>query len=249
MIVQQTQEGWQIIYHRAHALLASQLGGQWKRAESPPRIYESMAAIGHHDDLEREWEGDHLTQAGAPQDFMLDTIDEEDLEKSLDRMRMHVKNSLYRGRWVALLTSMHMSRLNEPQRGSSKEMDKFLDEQIANQQGWIESLGISKDQAAESYAFMQWCDRLSLILCQGKIPEDQRALEISKGPDGERYDLIEQVDGCLTVVPWPFQNDRFTVNVDALRLNQLQFKDNDELVEAMQTAPVESLEWTFVKTE
>ncbi|NJL21718.1 MAG: DUF3891 family protein, partial [Leptolyngbyaceae cyanobacterium SM1_3_5] len=64
-----------------------------------------------------------------------------------------------------------------------------------------------------------------------------------------RYDLIEQADGCITVVPWPFQDDRFTVNVDALMLNQLQFKDNAELVEAMQTAPAESLEWTFVKTE
>lgn len=248
MIVSQTQEGWRIIYHRAHALLASQLGGHWKRSESPPRIYESLAAIGHHDDLEREWEGNHLTKAGAPMDFTLDSIDEDNLEKSLNRMRTHVKNSLYRGRWVALLTSMHMSRLNEPQRGTSKEMDAFLDEQLGNQKGWIEDLGITKDEAATSYAFMQWCDRLSLILCQDEIPDDQRALEISEGPDGDRYDLIEQSDGCITVVPWPFQDDRFTVNVDSLLLEQLQFKDNDELTQAMQEAPVESLEWTFVKT-
>jgi len=242
MIVKSTQQGWQVIYHRAHALLAAKLGGQWRRAESPPRIYETMAAISHHDDLEREWEGNHLTEAGAPMDFTLDT------ETSIEKMRTHVKNSLYRGRWVALMISMHMSRLNEAQRGTSKEMDKFLDEQLENQQGWRESLGISKDEAAASYDFMQWCDRLSLILCQGEIPADERALEISKGPDGVRYDLIEQSDGCLTVQPWPFQDDRFTVNVDACQLSQLAFKDNDNLTKALQSAPVEALEWTFVKT-
>jgi hypothetical protein len=222
--------------------LAAKLGGQWRRAESPPRIYETMAAISHHDDLEREWEGNHLTEAGAPMDFTLDT------ETSIEKMRTHVKNSLYRGRWVALMISMHMSRLNEAQRGTSKEMDKFLDEQLENQQGWRESLGISKDEAAASYDFMQWCDRLSLILCQGEIPADERALEISKGPDGVRYDRIEQSDGCLTVQPWPFQDDRFTVNVDACQLSQLAFKDNDDLTKALQSAPVEALEWTFVKT-
>ncbi len=56
MIANLTPTGWEIIYHRAHAWLAAQLGGQWKRSKSPIRLYETIAAISHHDDLEKEWE-------------------------------------------------------------------------------------------------------------------------------------------------------------------------------------------------
>lgn len=38
MIVNATQKGWEIIYHRAHALLAAQLAGQWKRQNAPARL-------------------------------------------------------------------------------------------------------------------------------------------------------------------------------------------------------------------
>ncbi|MCZ0898700.1 DUF3891 family protein, partial [Microcoleus sp. HI-ES] len=33
MIANLTATGWEIIYHRAQALLAAQLGGQWKRSK------------------------------------------------------------------------------------------------------------------------------------------------------------------------------------------------------------------------
>ncbi|MEH2083331.1 MAG: DUF3891 family protein [Nostoc sp.] len=36
-------------------------------------LYETIAAISHHDDLEKEWEEDILTEAGAPKDFTLST--------------------------------------------------------------------------------------------------------------------------------------------------------------------------------
>ncbi|NJR51776.1 MAG: DUF3891 family protein [Leptolyngbyaceae cyanobacterium CSU_1_3] len=37
MIVNFNKDGWDVIYHRAHALLAAQLGGQWRKvwAECP----------------------------------------------------------------------------------------------------------------------------------------------------------------------------------------------------------------------
>ncbi|MBC8171619.1 MAG: DUF3891 family protein [Anaerolineae bacterium] len=36
----------------------------------------------------------------------------------------------------------------------------------------------------------QWADRLSLILCRRELPEADRALEISAGPDGIRYNVM-----------------------------------------------------------
>ncbi|MCA1993357.1 MAG: DUF3891 family protein, partial [Coleofasciculus sp. S288] len=94
MIVNQYENGWEVIYHRAHALLAAQLGGQWRRKDSPVRLYETIAAISHHDDLEREWEGNELTPAGAPLDFTLDK------KTDLKKLRELTTNARYRGRWV-----------------------------------------------------------------------------------------------------------------------------------------------------
>jgi Protein of unknown function (DUF3891) len=243
VIVKPTKLGWEIIYHRAHALLAAQIAGQWQREKTPARLHETISAISHHDDLEKEWEECGLTEAGAPMDFTLNS------KTSYPQLRKHLESSLYRGRWVAMLNSMHMSFLQEGHRGESAEGDDFLDEQLANQQQWREELEITKDEAQRAYDFMQWCDRLSLILCQGQVPEDSRELEISKGPDGRRYSVKECSNGKLTVIPWCFKDDEFVVNVEVSDLSEVKFEDNPTLIAALKQSPRRLLEWTFVKQD
>lgn len=243
MIVNLAQTGWEIIYHRAHALLAAQIAGQWCRSNAPERLYETIAAISHHDDLEKEWEGHELTEAGAPLDFTLGR------SSAIAPLRKHLEDAYYRGRWVTLLNSKHICFLNQDQWGKSKEWDEFLNEQVKNQEKWRKELGISKDQAERAYQFMLWCDTLSLILTRKRIPDAGRSLEITSGIDGQRYDLRQLEDGCLTVEPWCFEDDRFTVNVETSCLEQLQFKDNAALVAALKAAPMKTLEWTFTKVD
>jgi len=246
VIVNATQNGWEVIYHRAHALLAAQLAGQWRREDSPVRLYETIAAISHHDDLEKEWEEDILTEAGAPKDFIL--ASDADMDTGVKKLANLAKNARYRGRWVALLISMHISRLNEPGRGKSSELDKLLDEQLQNQQLWRQELEIENKEIDAAYAFMQWCDRLSLILCQQELPDDERFLEISKGPEGQRYDIMQRSDNLVVVKPWPFQDEKFTVNVEACDLSEVKFETSTELAQALQEAPIKVLKWTFVKS-
>ena len=95
--------------------------------------------------------------------------------------------------------------------------------------------------------FLQWCDRLSLILCQRALPERERWLEISVGPDGERYDVLQRDDDTITIKPWPFREARFVVVADARYLTQLSFKNNAELVAALEAAAVHTVEREFVK--
>lgn len=239
MIANQHEKGWEIIYHRAHALLAAQIAGNWRKSDRPRRIVETVAAISHHDDLEKEWEGNHLTEVGTPLDFTL--------EKKLDleKLRGLTKNSRYRGRWVAMLISMHVSYLTEGKRGESPELDSFLDEQLQNQKQWREELGISKEEAAEAYAFFQLCDRLSLILCNRELPVGERILEIGKDGNDQRYDVIQRKDQTVNVNPWPFEEEKFTVRVEASYLNQVVFENNETLAQALQVAPIKTLEWTF----
>jgi hypothetical protein len=243
VIVKPTQNGWEIIYHRAHALLAAQIAGQWQRKKSPIRLYETISAISHHDDLEKEWEEDSLTEAGTPMDFTLNA------KTSYPQLRKHLESALYRGRWVTMLSSMHISFLQEGSRGESAEGDDFLDEQLANQQQWRKELKLTKDETQRAYDFMQWCDRLSLILCQGQIPENGRALEIGKGPDGKIYSLKEDSNGNLTVIPWCFGDNKFGVNVEVSGLSDVKFKDNASLRAALKKAPRRLLEWTFIKQD
>lgn len=242
MIVNQTETGWEIIYHRAHALLAAQIAGHWQQKDRPERSVETIAAISCHDDLEKEWEGNQLTPAGTPLDFTLDQ------EISVERLNRLVTNAQYRGRWVAMLISMHMSFLYEGMRGKSAELDEFLDKQKELQQQWQQDLQLSQAEAEKAYAFMQWCDRLSLILSMRQIPDGERYLEISEGPNGKRYDLMQRQDGSLYVNPWPFKEEKFTVNVEATYLSQVKFDSDAELTQTLKQSPIELLEWQFVKS-
>jgi hypothetical protein len=243
MVVNITPNGWRIFFHRAHALLAAHLALEWKHTESIQRLAETIAAIAQHDDLEREFEGNHLTEAGAPMDF---TQRPREPDMEVPRWQELVTNALYRSRWVALLSGMHVCFLTEEKRVSDPELDHFLNDLESRMAEWRHQLGITKAEVGTAYAFMQWCDRLSLILVQDKLPEKERWLEISKGPDGQRYDLCQRAaDQTIDVRPWPFSAREFTVTADARLLPQLQYPDNDTLIRAMQEATVEMKTWTF----
>jgi hypothetical protein len=241
MIVNLQCQGWEVIYHRAHALLAAQIAGYWDFSQNSYRLYETIAAISHHDDLEKEWEDDQLTAAGAPLDF---TLERETAPAQLHR---HVAEALYRGRWVALLTSMHLCYLNQAKASKSEDIADFLSEQHQLQAEWRDQLKVSKEEALSAYNFMRWCDRLSLILCQRQVPSAGRTLEITTGPDNQTYWIHQSEEGQYCVSPWPFTPDTFTVNVDTCHLPQLQFASNDELTCALKAAPRHLVFWTLTR--
>ena len=229
------------MYHRAHALLAAEIAGHWRAEFRPERWMETLAAIVAHDDMEREWESnDHLTEAGTPRDFRLPGA-----PLSIEGMIEVSTKAQYRSRWVALLNSLHQSFLNEPRRGEDAALDKFMDAQKIHQERWRRELKISKADADKAYALFQWCDRMSLILCLDELPSRERFLEVSKGPDNVRYDVMRRDDGSVTVTPWPFDAPEFTVSVESSVLRQARFENNDAFLAALREAPIEIQQWTF----
>ncbi|WP_324674500.1 DUF3891 family protein [Hymenobacter sp. GOD-10R] len=242
MIVNYTPEGWQIIYQQAHALLAAQLAWHWQPFGPADRWVGLLAATAQHDDEQQHWDGHYgLTPAGAPANF---TMKEFSLEQATGVLRA----ARFQGQWRSLLTSMHLSFLYEPLRAQQPALPSFLDEQQANQEQWRKALKVNKKEAQQAYDLMQWCDRLSLIFCRHELPEMGRALEVSIGPDGRRYDVSQPApEGPVLVAPWPFSVEKFTVSVEASTLSQLQFKDDAELAAALRMAPVQTLTWTLQK--
>ncbi|WP_234735192.1 DUF3891 family protein [Tellurirhabdus bombi] len=239
MIVNATDEGWEVIHQQAHGLLAVQLAVNWKPELRPIRWIETLIALTEHDDGQEEWAGkNHLTKTGAPKDFQIQ-------EYSVTQARNMVTIALEKSRWNALMVSMHARFLYEPMQGKDPQMDEFLEQQRKNQKDWLRKLAVTKEEAQYAYAFLQWCDAFSLILVQGHIPPSQRRLEISPGPDGVSYYLSQRADQTLLVDPWPFECDEFTAHTEVYHLNELSFKNDQELYDAIGKAPIEERKWTI----
>jgi hypothetical protein len=241
MIVNYTPQGWEIINQRAHGLLAMQLASHWQVSQRPERWMETLLAIAQHDDDQEDWQGrNHLNENGTPLHFATKKF-------SLIQIRRVTEMAQHKSRWIALLISKHMSFLYEPMRGENKELDVFLDQQIENQKQWSKALKVKSEAVQYAYDLLQWCDQFSLILAQNELPTGERALEISKGPDQQTYFVRQLSQGELTVDPWPFEEDAFTVHVESVCVTQLQFDNDEQLLKAMRQTPVETKVWQFTK--
>lgn len=239
MIVNAAPEGWEIIFQRAHELLAMQIASYWQQKQRPHRWHELLSAITEHDNQQEAWKGkNHLTASGAPQDFSMKGF-------SLSQARAVTEVSQYKSRYVSLLISMHTSYLYEPLRGSDKATDQFLDDQLALQQRLLQSLHLSKAASEKAYNLLQWADRCSLILCKDQLPANERRLEVFKDTEGQTYFIWQRKDDSLGVDPWPFEEDKFEVWTERRLLSQLQFKNDEELAQALMAAKVEEKEWAF----
>lgn len=241
MIVNQSEAGWDIIFQRAHALLAGKIAMQWKVSERPEPWADVLSAIVDHDDGQRDWQTRaHLTDAGAPLDFTYQKLDFAQAKRT-------VNNARYRSRWIALLTSMHTSALYEPLRGTDQELNQFLDEQQDYQQKLRRNVGIRKEQAEKMYRMVFFCDACSLVLCKNEVPGNGNRLELAPNPDRQTAYIFQRDNQQLSIDPWPFEADAFAVDVDVFRLRQLSFKEDQELYEALDQAEVVSQRWTFAR--
>lgn len=241
MIVNYKDNGWEVITQRSHGLLAAQIAMQWKVKERPQRWTETVMAIAEHDDAEVELDGEALlTQTGGPLNFSMKTFD-------LAHCQKLAMLTLTKSRYIALLTSLHMDFLYRKEATENKEAKLFLKEQQNKREEWRKELGVSNEALKKIYSLLEWCDALSLLLCQDQIQPEKRSIEISSGPGEVLYHLNQIGDNELTVHPWPFEDTPFTVYFECRTISQLQFKNAAEFRTAFLTAPVEEKAWTMRK--
>ncbi|GAB3182012.1 DUF3891 family protein [Telluribacter humicola] len=241
MIVKTIPEGWEVIYQRAHGLLAAQLANHWKVADRPPYWTQTLIAIAEHDDGMAESQSqENMTKAGAPRHFKL-------LKYSATQYRNVMEIAASKSRWNALMTSMHLSFLYGDIKHEDKELEEFLKEQEQYQKRLMKELGVHKKKAELAYKFVEWCDALSLLLCMDKMQSEQRRMDISKGPDGTMYQLWQDTSGAMRVDPWPFEKNRFDVEVEFRHLHQLKFDSVEQLNSALVKAEVKVRKWEFIK--
>ncbi|MBS7563914.1 DUF3891 family protein [Mucilaginibacter sp. Bleaf8] len=241
MIVNYTEQGWEIITQRAHGLLAGQFMLHWAAKQRPKRWMETLLAVAEHDDARIELEADDLlTPQGGPLHFAMRSFDAEHCRRVGDF-------ALSKSRYIALLHSMHMDFLYRDEAKESKEVKAYLAGQTKLQKYLRKGLNLNQQEADKLYALLEWCDALSLLLCQHKVQPEERGIDISRGPAKSEHQLRQMANGALTVTPWPFEDDAFEVQIESRLLTQLHFKTNDEFKKAFLAAEVQELTWQFTK--
>lgn len=241
MIANYKEEGWQVITQRAHGLLAAQLAAQWRENDRPARWMETVLAIAEHDDAENELDGEELlTPTGGPLHFSMKKFD-------LAHCRQLSALTITKSRYIALLTSLHMSFVYGEFARTDKAAKAFLEEQQQQQETWRKELGMTKEEVLRIYNLVEWCDAFSLLLCKGELQPEKRKVEISSGPDKKMYYLTQLNESMLTVEPWPFQMPQFEVRFESRTLTQLQFSSSKEFRAAFLAAPVSETAWTLAR--
>ncbi len=243
MIVKHTEAGWAIIYHYAHGLLAGQLAHHLRHDLRPARWVETLTAIIEHDDQQLDFsEKVSLSAVGAPRDF---TQEDRTASYRLEHARRVVAAGLHKSGWIALLISMHLDFLNADLAEEHPGFAEFLSEQRTLRTTLRRRYGLNKARAEAIYQLLLFCDRCSLILCQDGVPALGRKLEINRTIDEETYFIWRSESGDLHVSPWCFAEDTFTVSVEQRTLRQLQFASDEDLRQALASAEVSVVEWTF----
>jgi hypothetical protein len=240
MIVNYQSEGWQIVSQRAHGLLAGEIYFHWKKELRPQRWLETIIATAEHDDTYDEFEEDNvlINKNGGPVNFRMRTFD----KKKCDKLISH---ALTKSRYIALLTARHIRFLYENE--AHKQAEEYCRALKKLEADWTKQTGISEAELHHAYSILEWCDALSLLLCQNLIQPENRKIEISKGPDEVPYQLHSPEPNILNVAPWPFEEEQFRISFEFRLVSELKFKDIHAFRTALKNAPVMLDSYQFIK--
>jgi len=238
MIVRQKNTGWSIIFHTSHGLLAQAIAARLNVASDLPYWFETQVQIGLHDDLHCVYENgkrEHLTDAGAPCDFTLVPMKDEN---RVQEMQARIEEAYRKHTWLGIMQSKHAECLYSRE-DVTADMERMLKVEAKRRSAAMANLDIEPTTVQSTYDWMQFCDRFSLILCGDDVPAMNRRLEIITDSAGTRFDVWQDEDDRIRADPWPFDTDQVELRVEYRILKQLSFADDAELNEAFKAAAVE----------
>ncbi|KGK28830.1 DUF3891 family protein [Cellulophaga sp. E6(2014)] len=232
MIVRHHTDGWKIISHYTHALLAGKFAYQLKQELRYSHWVETLTAITDHDDHMVDFDAtNYLTNVGTPRDFMMDGGYERDAIKHAKKL---YAASEQKSGWIVLLIARHLQFLYG--NDSNQEMKQFLADSAEKSKTLRKLYGIRKKTEDNLYSILLFCDRLSLIICGEEVPETGRKLEINTSINNKTYSINRNADDTFQVSPWIFEDDSFELDFEYKILNQVNYKSNQELKEVLESS-------------
>lgn len=225
MIVTKNLKGWNIFFHRAHALLAFKIGMNIKESFWPiPRFrLDGLSAITVHDDGQPDWnKKDNLTKAGAPLDYRQRSV------MAIKEVNLMINRSLYKSAFMTLMISMHCRSIYKDQKG--KEIEKFMVEQEALCMSILKHLAIDITDAEGCYQVVRFCDELSLMLCQGDVPTQGRKIQLEPLPGIDENFIKKDDEGILRLNEWCFDTPEFAISAEYYTTKKLSYDSDQELI-------------------
>ena len=240
MIVNYKESGWQIISQRAHGLLAGQICFHWKNDLPSEKWLEVIIAVTEHDDIFNEFEEGEilLNESHGPINFKMRNFEQDKCDKLINL-------ALTKSRYIGLLISRHIQFLYESSEDTLAK--KYCKDLKKRDKIWLKESAISFEEITRVYAILEWCDALSLLICQQMIQPENRKIEISKGPDNLRYQLHASSENILTVDPWPFTSENFVLQYESRYIPQLSFKNEKEFRKILLETTPETHRYQVIK--
>jgi len=238
MLVRNVDQGWIVVFHTSHGLLAQRIASHLDGARELPYWFETQVAIGVHDDLHQVYEKgkrEQLTQAGAPRDFTLVPMEDQD---RVVTMQNRIDEGFCKHSWLGVLQSLHAECLYRGE-DTANEMQPMLNLEKKRRELILTQLHIDPTSVQKTYDWMHFCDRLSLILCGGDVPAMNRRVEIITNAEGTRFETWQDKSDHIRVSPWPFVEDKVELSVEYRTVKQLSFADDAELGEILNASKVE----------
>ncbi len=244
MLLREQGDGVLAIGQPSHAWISGQLARAWgnERFGAVEPSEEVCLAAEQHDagwrtlDLEPSFNPD----TGLPHGFT-----ETPLKVHLELWTEGPRSLVSQSRYVALLVSMHGSRLYEHRDLSrlapeaAAAVRRFLGEQKAFQERLANSLRPDENQLQRNSLLLWTWDYLSLALCLGwstatAVGAPTRAGQVD-------VEVTAGSAGVALLDPWPFAGDGVTVSAEGRRLPS-RFEDERHMRAVFATAPWETLE-------
>ena len=119
--------------------------------------------------------------------------------------------------------------------------------QLPNPENILKHLDIDSKYSERLYRFVEWCDAFSLLICMDRIQPEGRKMDISETPDGTVNQTFYKSENVISVDPWPFKNDTFTVFYEFKIVEQLKFKSVEEFDAVCSQTQVQRQEFIFEK--
>jgi len=239
MIVNTAEDHFEIIYQRAHGMLAAKIAEQLQPTFHPPANLwlETLVAIADHDDGRRNWEGDfHINEKGHPKDFTEFKFDEEQATRV-------VATAECKSRWVAMLVSKHLVELYS----DIPEAMELIKNQYSLQAKIQEHLPFDEEVSQRYYRVLKWSDELSLRICKNEMPTkgEKDFLEIL--PDGSKSFLMQLED--KSVAPWIFEKDKVVFEIEKRKIEKRVYESDQDLQETINKAEICISSYKFIRED
>jgi hypothetical protein len=267
MLRQKTPDGWLLIRHPDHAVLAGEFAAAWGNDcfRPPEPCADVLEGVRRHDDGWAVRDAAPLiTRAGKPSAFGADLVgkytafEEIDLADYLgvrgNAMELVAADNPY----AAILVSMHTANLlaARADRSTIKPAElPLLDAFIAQQQqrqlelraaaadtGRFQDEDLTVERLTEHFRLLQACDNLSLLSCVDFDGPANLLHPLPLRDGGTSEVLVRRVaPRTFQLSPWPFSEPKLKFQICGRPIRGDTFASHGELRAQYGVAPVETL--------